>query len=119
MITNSKMTLYHLTQEERPSLGGIDDVWVRYNYDNVWWFGGKGANTNKGYENANNVQIRIPYSQNTIDVSNISLGDIVVKGELAFNIDTQQDLEEYEYYNITAINNNTFGTEQHVHLSGK
>ena len=39
MITNSSLTVYHK---------GFDyvkheETWTRYNYDKIWWFGGKGA----------------------------------------------------------------------------
>lgn len=116
MITNSKLTVYHKS--------GLDLVtrlekWNRYNYDKVWFFGGKGAGINSGFENANDVQIRIPYDDNEVSIENFSIGDILVKGELDFDIDTQQDLEGYEIYNITSINNNDFGINQHIHLGGK
>lgn len=115
MVTNSELTLYHkgldpLTRNE---------TWTRYNYSKIWWFGGKGASTNKGYENVNDVQIRIPYNQNEIDINNIGIGDIVIQGNLDLDIYTQQDLKGYQVYNITSINNNTFGSEPHVHLSGR
>lgn len=115
MITNSELTLYHK---------GLDPItrietWTRYNYNKIWWFGGKGASTNKGYDNANDVQIRIPYNQNEINISNIAIGDILVKGRVEIDITKQQDLKNYQVYNITSINNNTFGSEPHVHLSGK
>lgn len=116
MITNNSLTLYHKGFDyERHK-----ETWTRYNYDNIWWFGGKGASTNKGYENANDVQVRIPYDKNVnLDPSNFEIGDILVKGTLELDIDRQQDLSNYEIYNITAINNNTFGINQHIHLSGK
>jgi len=115
MITNSELTLYH------KSLDPITrtETWTRYNYSKIWWFGGKGASTNKGYDNANDVQIRIPYNQNEIDINNIAIGDIVIQGNLNLNINKQQDLKNYQVYNITSIKNNTFGSEPHVHLSGK
>lgn len=116
MITNSEMTLYHKEFDETKRL----EKWTRYNYDKVWWFGGKGANTQKGYENANDVQIRIPYILNTnLDIKNISIGDIVCKGNIELEIQKQSDLDGIETYNITAINNNTFGNEQHIHIGGK
>ena len=116
MITNSKLTIYHKTFNETTKL----EEWTRYNYDNVWFFGGKGSSTNKGYDNANDVQIRIPYESNSnLDVSNFEIGDIIVQGQLTDNIETQQDLNEYLVYNITSINNNDFGNNQHIHLSGK
>ena len=115
MITNSSLTLYHQghDQEQRKT------TWTRYNYDNVWWFGGKGAGINKGYDDANDVDVRIPYDKNTIDISNIAIGDILVNGTLTTDITAQQDLSSYDVYNITSINNNNFGNNPHIHLGGK
>ena len=116
MITNSSLTIYHMS--------GLDvsthlETWTRYNYDKVWFFGGKGASINKGYDNANDVEIRIPYDQNTnLDITKFAIGDIIVQGTLETNITTQDDLSDYQIYNITSIKNNTFGT-QHIHLGGK
>ena len=117
MITNSSLTIYHMS--------GIDEnthneVWARYNYDKVWFFGGRGARINKGYDNANDVEIRIPYDDNSnLDISNFAVGDIIVKGKFNDNIETQEDLQDYEIYNITSIKNNNFGNNQHIHLGGK
>lgn len=115
MITNSSITVYHKGYDKINRI----ETWTRYNYDNVWWFGGKGTSTNKGYENANDVQIRLPYKQNELDITNFSIGDILVQGTLDIDINMQKDLSNYLIYNITAINNNTFGSEPHIHLSGK
>lgn len=117
MITNSSLTIYHKS--------GLDvathfEKWVRYNYDNVWFFGGKGAGINKGYNDANNVDIRIPYDKNSgLDITNFSIGDIIVQGALNTDIETQQDLDNYLIYNITSINDNNFGNSKHIHLGGK
>ena len=54
MITNSSLTIYHKVYDEVTRL----DKWKRYNYEKVWFFGGKGASVNKGYDNANDVDIR-------------------------------------------------------------
>ena len=116
MITNSRLTLYHrgYDNEKRKS------TWTRYNFNDVWWFGGKGAGINKGYDNANNVDIRIPYQINkNLEISNIAIGDILVQGTLTVDIDTQQDLSNYDIYNVTSINNNNFGNNPHIHLGGK
>ena len=116
MIVNSSLTIYHRD--------GLDEnhyeKWTRYNYSNVWFFGGKGAGLNKGYDNANDVQIRIPYDQNSdLDISNFEIGDIIVQGTLDFDITTQQNLEDYLIYNITSINDNNFGNNKHIHIGGK
>ena len=116
MITNSSLTIYHKSINYTTHL----EEWTRYNYSNVWFFGGKGAGINKGYDNANDVQIRIPYNKNSgLNINNFSIGDIIVQGTLDLNITTQQDLSNYQVYNITSINNNNFGHNQHIHLGGK
>ena len=115
MLTNSKLTIYHKTINKDTRL----EEWIRTNYENVWFFGGKGAGINKGYENANDVDIRIPYKENEVDLSKIAIGDIIVGEELIVDIDTQQDLKGYNIYNITSINNNNFGGNPHIHLGGK
>ena len=115
MITNASLTHYHKTLDEATRL----EKWIRYNYANVWWFGGKGSSINKGYENANDVNARIPYGKNDIDISNLAIGDIIIKGTIDTDITTQQDLKKYEVYNITSINDNNFGVNPHIHLGGK
>lgn len=115
MICNNSVTIYHMS--------GLDvsthfEIWTRYNYENAWVFGGKGASTNKGYDNANDIEIRLPYSKNELNINNFSIGDIIVVGTLTQDIQTQSDLEDYLIYNITSIKDNKFGTK-HIHLSGK
>ena len=117
MLINSSVTIYHKD--------GLDvathlEKWTRYNYDKAWFFGGKGAGINKGYDNANDVEIRLPYDSNdNLDINNFATGDIIVQGTLTTDIETQDDLREYLTYNITSINNNNFGYNQHIHLGGK
>ena len=116
MIVNEKLTIYHKEYDELLRL----DKWERCNYDNVWFFGGQGASINKGYENANNVDVRIWYELNpNLNINNFAQGDIIVKGHLNQDIETQQDLSNYETYNITSIINNTFGDNQHIHIGGR
>ena len=117
MITNSSLTVYHRNGLD---LVTHNEVWVRHNYENVWFFGGKGASINKGYDNANDVEVRIPYDQNNgLNINDFAIGDIIVQGTLENDIDTQQDLDNYLIYNITSINNNNFGSNKHIHLGGK
>lgn len=111
MITNSSLTIYHKEIDSSTKL----ETWKRLNYDEVWFFGGHGASLNKGYENANDVQIRIPHP---IKVE-FSIGDILVKGRVLIDIQKQSDLIGYEVYNITSINDNNFGRTPHVHIGGK
>lgn len=114
MITNSSLTIYHKVLDEETRL----EKWIRYNYSKVWFFGGKGASINKGYNNANDVDIRIPYNME-LDINNFAIGDIIVKGDLHEEIATQQDIINCEVYNITSINDNNFGNNPHIHIGGK
>ena len=112
MLVNSSLTVYHKVVKNR------EDTWEKHFYKNIWWFGGKGASTNKGYENANDVQIRIPYDLNpSLDYNNFGIGDILVQGEHK-DITSEQDIQG-EYYNITSLNNNIFGNNKHIHIGGK
>lgn len=117
MITNSSLTIYHRN--------GLDivthnELWERYNYEKVWFFGREVSNINKGYDDNNNVEIRIPYDENNgLHVSNFKIGDIIVQGTLDIDIETQEDLSNYQVYNITSITNNVFGDNKHIHLGGK
>ena len=116
MITNSSLTVYHKSLDTTTRL----EKWTRYNYSKVWFFGGKGAGINKGYDDANDVEVRIPYNQNSdLSIEDFTIGDILVQGTLEVDIETQQDLEDYLIYNIKSINNNNFGNNQHIHLGGK
>lgn len=113
MLVNSSLTVYHKVEIDH------DYKWVRHFYENIWWFGGKGASLNKGYENANDVQIRIPYELNPkLDYNNFGIGDILVRGTLESDITSEEDIQG-EYYNITSLTNNIFGNNQHIHIGGK
>lgn len=114
MLTNSSLTIYHKGFDEESRL----EKWIRFNYDKVWFFGGKGASINKGYVDGNDVQIRIPYNTPLLDIENFAIGDIIVQGTINEDIETQDDLSNYLTYNITSINNNNFGIK-HIHLGGK
>lgn len=115
MLVNSSLTVYHKIVKNR------EDIWEKYFYKNIWWFGGKGASLNKGYENANDVQIRIPYDLNpNLDYNNFAIEDILVQGEYE-DIVSENDLKDLNipYYNITSLNNNVFGNNKHIHIGGK
>ena len=74
----------------------------------------------KGYDNANDVAVRIPYTDNEgLDITNFSIGDIIVYGNLDLDINRQQDLKGYNIYNITSINDDNFGGNPHIYLGGK
>lgn len=117
MICNSSLTVYHKEFNNETKL----ETWTRFIYNNVWFFGGVGAGINKGYDNANDVNIRIPYDNNSnIDISNFAIGDVLVQGTITDEIDEPTDLlNNHQLYTITSITNNTFGHNPHIHIGGK
>ena len=112
MITNKAITYYHKILDNNKL-----EQWTKTVFEDVWVFGGKGSSINKGYDNANDVNVRIPMElvKNT-DL--FKIGDIVAVG-IQGNITKQSDLKGIEFYNITSININNFGNNPHVHLGGR
>ena len=87
MITNTDITLYHKGFDEETRL----EKWIRHYYEKVWWFGGKGANTQMGYENANDVQIRIPYkNKENINIEDYRKDDIERKKNIKKSITSKK-----------------------------
>ena len=114
MITNSSVTIYHLGFDETTRL----ETWTRYNYKNAWIFKSESASVNKGYNDTNRIEIRLPYSKNDLNINNFAIGDIIVVGTLTEDITQQQDLSNEQIYNITSIKNNNFGIRKHIHIGG-
>ena len=115
MITNGEVTVYH---------GGFDsntrlEKWVRRNYDNVWWFGGRNSSLDMGFENANDVKVTIWYNLNNVNIKDFSIGDMLIKGHLENNISKKADLSNYDVYEITSMKDNNFGSFPHIKLGGK
>lgn len=115
MITNSSLTIYHKYFDKVSKV----DKWKRQEIKNIWWYGGKGANYNKGLENANEVKIRIPKDINDLSDLEVEIGDILVKDIIDKEISIQSDLKDYETYNIVSIIDNDFGLNKHFHIEGK
>lgn len=113
MITNNKITYYHKIFNTTTKL----EEWQKHIFEDVWVFGGKGSSINKGYENANDVNVRIPMEY-IEDETIFNIGDIIAVG-VQDDITKQSDLNGKEFYSVTSINVNDFGNNSHVHLGGK
>lgn len=112
MITNNSITYYHKELNNNKIY-----TWGKTIFESVWVFGGKGSSINKGYENANDVNVRIPMDI-VEDTSIFKVGDIIAIG-IQGNIEKQSDLNGKEFYNVTSVNINNFGNNPHIHLGGK
>ena len=116
MITNGSLTIFHKGLDADTRL----EKWIRFNYSNVWFFGGKGAGINKGYTDANNFDCRIPYDQNAnLDFKNFAIGDIVINDTINYDIASDDELDAFDTYVITTKIDNRNGTRQHIHIGGK
>ena len=116
MLVNSGTTIYHKGLDEETR----DTAWTRFNYENTWVFGGKGAGIRKGYQDANDIEIRIWYDLNNgLDIKNFAIGDIIVGESINLDISKQEDLKDYQIYSITSMNDNKFGINKHIHIGGK
>ncbi len=118
MIVNNPMTHYHKTIDTNTRL----EKWIRINYGTknnptIWAHGGLGARFNKGFSEANDLQVRIPYSLNPeTDINTFEIDDIIIIDEITDDIQTEADLIQYEVYKIRSITDNKFGNNPHVHL---
>jgi len=108
MKTNTGITIYHKYYDEKEHI----DKWKLQTIENVMWQGGLGASLNKGYDQANNVNVYIPL--NNVNGVEISIGDILVKGILTEEIKKQSDLTES--YNITTKIQYDYGSSKINHL---
>lgn len=116
MLVNGSITHYHKGYDKINKV----TTWTRYNYDNVHIIGGKGSSTNKGYAEANDVEIRIWYQLNNADFSNFAIGDIIVDSHITTNITTKTDIKTGNIYEIKSLKNNNFvNLSKHIHISGK
>ena len=113
MISNADITVYHQQFDDSTRMG----KWERFPYEKVWWFEKNSVVQTDGYENSNNVDIRISY-RDKLDIKNFSKGDIVLKGIIKKDIESSSELSEYETYVITSITNNNFGNNPHIHIQG-
>lgn len=110
MIFNSKITIYHRNK---------NGTWARFNYDKAWVYITESSKVDKGYADLDKIAVRLSYDLiDNLNVNDFKIGDIIVPQELKIDISRQQDLSDYNVYNISKINDNFYGINKHIHLSG-
>lgn len=111
MLTNTKLTYYHKTLDQNR-----DTKWERTIFDKVWWFGNQGSSINKGFAEANDVEVRIPIEEvNSIDI--FTIGDLMYEGE-GPEISTTNDIPGRAFA-VRSYTVNLYGGTPHIHLGGK
>ncbi len=110
MLTNSSATLYSRQYDSSKK----NDIWKRIFIKSVWWHETEmSAITTDGLKSADTFVIRVP------DISiSIKKDDYLVKGECNIDMATVKDLKGEQYCKVTAANYNTFGSNQHIKVSG-
>lgn len=128
MMTNTKMTIYNQYIEPNTH----NKLYKKHVIENVFWDDSLGINLNKGYENADKVNVYIPFDKNDLtDYKNpkqfigegwtLQNGDYMVKGEIDIdNINGIKDLSQYDPFIMTVCDNKDFGSSnmQHFELRG-
>lgn len=129
MMTNTKMTVFNKYTEPFTK----DVSFKKYEIENVFWDDSLGINLNMGYDNADNVNVYIPFDTN--DMSSyvepkkyngngwtLQKGDFIIKGSVAENeVSGIKELKQYEVFELTVIDKKDFGSDnmQHFELRGR
>lgn len=119
MYTNTSITLYLYSNGE----------YIRKNITKAFWDERKASNVLKsGITNADSLKVFIPY---TGDINFSTSKDLIVKGEVNYQIDTTTEktiaeskqylIQNYETYTITSCDKKLYGSPnmQHYELSCK
>ena len=126
MMTNTKMSLFN-----RNTSSG-QTTYKKHVIDNVFWDDSLGANLNMGYENADKVNIFIPFNKNNMSEYveekqysgtgwTLQDGDFIIKGEVnETEVSGIKDLKAYEVFTITVRDKKDFGSKdmQHFEIRG-
>jgi len=131
MMTNTKMSVFNRYKEPFTNNVSYKKHVIQY----VFWDDSLGINLNTGYENADKVNIYIPFDKNKSDLENykepkqyngngwtLQNGDFIIKGEVAESeVDGIKDLKAYEVFEITVIDKKDFGSYnmQHFEIRGQ
>lgn len=128
MMTNAKMTIYNKYLDPFTH----KSIYKKHLVDNVFWDDSLGVNLNMGYENADKVNVYIPYDKNDLSSYKtpkqyngegwtLQNGDFMVKGDVNIpEITGVKDLSNYEVFTMTVCDNKDFGSSnmQHFELRG-
>lgn len=132
MTTNTSMSVYNKYTDEEKNV-----VFKKHLIDNVFWDDSEGINRNLGYENADDVNVFIPKSQNDMSgyvkpkkykgLSNtwtLENGDFIVKGNTNESevLSIRELVQKYDnVFTISLVDDKDFGSENmhHFEIRGK
>lgn len=130
MMTNASMSVFNKCVE--PSTKEVS--YKKAPLLDVFWDDSLGINLNAGYENADKVNIYIPFDKNEDDMKNykepkeyngngwtLQNGDFIIKGDVVeTEVDGIKDLKAHEVFEITVVDKKDFGSYnmQHFEIRG-
>lgn len=108
MMSNSDCTIYSRIRSDD------GDTWKRAYVPEVWWHEEtKSSITTDGLKSGDVLTVRIP------DISvQIGKDDIILKGNCKSEIKSVKDLAGYEYYKVSGVKYNSFGSNPHIKVVG-
>lgn len=131
MTTNTKMCVFNKYTDENKNV-----IFKKHIIEHVFWDDSKAVNLNRGYDNADDVNVFIPKSQN--DMSGyvepkqyeglkkwtLQVGDFIVKGEVEEKeVSSIKELtSKYDnVFTISLIDDKDFGSSSmhHFEIRGK
>ena len=132
MTTNTSVSVYNKYTDEEKNV-----VFKKHLIDNVFWDDSKGINRNLGYENADDVNVFIPKSQNDMsdyvepkkykglnNTWTLENGDFIVKGNTNESevLSIRELAQKYDnVFTISLVDDKDFGSENmhHFEIRGK
>lgn len=128
MMTNTSMSVFNKYVE--PFTKEVS--YKKHLIKEVFWDDSLGINLNAGYDNADKVNVYIPFDKNDLtdykkpkEYNGIGWtlqnGDFIIKGDVAeTEVDGIKDLNAYEVFEITVVDVKNFGSYmlQHFEIRG-
>jgi hypothetical protein len=132
MTTNTSMSVYNKYTDEEKNV-----IFKKHLIGNVFWDDSKGINRNLGYENADDVNVFIPKSQNDMSgyvepkkykglsyTWTLENGDFIVKGNTSESevLSIKELVQKYDnVFTISLVDDKDFGSENmhHFEIRGK
>lgn len=128
MMTNTNMSVYNKYVDPFTH----ETIYKKHLIDNVFWDDSLGSNLNMGYENADKVNVYIPYDKNDLSEYKppkeyngigwtLKNEDYMIKGNVDIEeVESIKELSNYEIFKMTVNDNKDFGSPnmQHFELRG-
>ena len=131
MTTNTKMCVFNKYTDENKNV-----IFKKHIIEHVFWDDSKAVNLNRGYDNADDVNVFIPKSQNDmsgyvepkqykgLNKWTLQIGDFIVKGEVEEKeVSSIKELtSKYDnVFTISLVDDKDFGSSSlhHFEIRGK